>query len=47
MVMGVVFFTVVEVEAGVDAGVRPAALAKNALDVSHVGSYEKENTINF
>lgn len=43
--IGVLFFTVVELEAGAVGGLRPAALAKKALDVSHDGSCEKENKI--
>ena len=45
VVTGVLFFTVVELVVGADGGLRPAALAKKALEVSHVGSWEK-NTLN-
>jgi len=31
---------------GADAGLRPAALAKKALDVSHVGSWGRKKTLN-
>lgn len=38
LVTGVLFFTVAGLETGAVGGLRPAALAKKALDVSHVGS---------
>ena len=45
IVDGALFFTVAVLVEGGGIGLRPAALAKNALFVSHVGSWEKRMTI--
>lgn len=45
IVDGALFFTVAVLVEGGGIGLRPAALAKNALFVSHVGSWEKRMAV--
>lgn len=45
LVTGVLVFAAVGLETGADGGLRPAALAKKALEVSHEGSYKKTQNI--